>query len=81
MLLSEVRIPTDETAFDARKYDDQKGEVGGFGAMAGCKVETKQKINHDGEVHRCVMSIKYLTVQIHFQKCEKLIKVLAVPFD
>lgn len=56
LMIAEVRIPTDETAFDARKYDDQKGEVGGFGAVAGCKIEIKQRINHEGEVHRFVVS-------------------------
>lgn len=52
LMIAEVKIPTDEAAFDARKYDDQRGEVGGFGAVAGCKIEIKQRINHDGEVHR-----------------------------
>jgi histone-binding protein RBBP4 len=52
LMIADVKIPTDETAFDARKYDDQRGEVGGFGAVAGCKIEIKQRINHEGEVHR-----------------------------
>jgi histone-binding protein RBBP4 len=52
LVIADVKIPTDDTAFDARKYDDQRGEVGGFGAVAGCKIEIKQRINHEGEVHR-----------------------------
>lgn len=54
LMIADVKIPTDEAAFDARKYDDQRGEVGGFGAATGCKIEIKQRINHEGEVHRYV---------------------------
>jgi len=50
LMIAEVRLPLDDTAFDARKYDDQK-EAGGFGASEG-KIEIVMKINHDGEVNR-----------------------------
>ena len=36
---------------DARQYDAERGEAGGFGAASG-KVETKKQICHDGEVNR-----------------------------
>jgi histone-binding protein RBBP4 len=36
---------------DARKYDDERGEVGGFGGTLS-KINIKIKINHDGDVHR-----------------------------
>lgn len=36
---------------DAREYDDEGGEVGGFCAAAG-KVQVVQQINHEGEVNR-----------------------------
>ena len=36
---------------DARKYDDESKEVGGFGAKMG-KVEVIVKMEHDGEVNR-----------------------------
>lgn len=57
-MIAEAKIPNDDAAFDARKYDDQRGEVGGFGATAGCKVEIKQRIVHDGEVHRYVFTME-----------------------
>lgn len=60
LMIADVKIPTDEAAFDARKYDDQRGEVGGFGAATGCKIEIKQRINHEGEVHRYVFYAFYL---------------------
>ena len=36
---------------DARQYDAERGEAGGFGAASG-KVEIKKQICHDGEVNR-----------------------------
>jgi len=51
LMIADVRLPLDDTAVDTRKYDDEKGEVGGFGAGTG-KIDVIQKINHDGEVNR-----------------------------
>jgi len=41
----------DEAAIDIRKYDDQRGEVGGFGGFSD-KIEIILKINHEGEVNK-----------------------------
>eukprot|EP00850_Spirogloea_muscicola_P022410 SM000292S11265 [mRNA] locus=s292:84556:85301:- [translate_table: standard] len=38
LMLAEVQLPLEDTEIDARQYDDEKGEVGGFGAGNG-KVE------------------------------------------
>jgi histone-binding protein RBBP4 len=51
LMIAEVHLPLDDTAIDARKYDDQKGEVGGFGGVSD-KIEIVMKINHDGEVNK-----------------------------
>jgi len=51
LMIAEVHLPLEDTAIDARKYDDQKGEVGGFGAVSD-KIEIVMKINHDGEVNK-----------------------------
>ncbi|VDM63343.1 unnamed protein product [Angiostrongylus costaricensis] len=51
LLISKIQLPTDDAQFDASRYDTEKGEFGGFGAITG-KVETEIKINHDGEVNR-----------------------------
>ena len=49
--LRQVRLPLEDTPIDARKYDDERGEAGGFAGNS-AKIEVTQKINHDGEVHR-----------------------------
>jgi len=46
-----VKLPLEDTEMDARQYDAERGEAGGFGAASG-KVEIKQQICHDGEVNR-----------------------------
>uniref|UniRef100_A0A7S1UI47 Histone-binding protein RBBP4 N-terminal domain-containing protein n=1 Tax=Phaeomonas parva TaxID=124430 RepID=A0A7S1UI47_9STRA len=51
LMLAHVHLPLPEAEIDARRYDDEKGEVGGFGAVHG-KVEIYVKIPHDGEVNR-----------------------------
>eukprot|EP01112_Ceratiomyxa_fruticulosa_P011726 TRINITY_DN3206_c0_g1_i1.p1 TRINITY_DN3206_c0_g1~~TRINITY_DN3206_c0_g1_i1.p1 ORF type:complete len:427 (-),score=104.55 TRINITY_DN3206_c0_g1_i1:103-1383(-) len=50
LMIAKVHLPNEDSPIDARKYDDQKGEVGGFGASE--KIEVAQKINHLGEVNR-----------------------------
>lgn len=47
----QVSLPNEDLPIDARKYDDEKGEVGGFGGTLS-KVAIKVKINHEGDVHR-----------------------------
>jgi histone-binding protein RBBP4 len=51
VMIAEVKLPLDDTPIDPRKYDDQRGEIGGYQTMPG-KVEIKQSINHDGDVNR-----------------------------
>ncbi|CAI5512204.1 unnamed protein product [Closterium sp. Naga37s-1] len=51
LMLVDVQLPLDDTETDARQYDEQRSDVGGFGA--GCaKVQVVQQINHEGEVNR-----------------------------
>ncbi len=51
LLVAEVHMPTEAAAVDIRKYDDQRGEAGGFGSIQE-KIEIKCKILHEGEVNR-----------------------------
>lgn len=51
LMLAEVQLPLEDTEIDARQYDDERAEVGGYGAASG-KVQVVQQINHDGEVNR-----------------------------
>ncbi|DAZ93012.1 TPA: hypothetical protein N0F65_011305 [Lagenidium giganteum] len=51
LMVAEVRLPLEDTEIDARKYDDENQELGGFGGVSG-KVEVRIRINHDGEVNR-----------------------------
>lgn len=51
LMIAEVQLPLEDTELDARQYDDERGEVGGFGSAHG-KVHVTQMINHDGEVNR-----------------------------
>ena len=43
----EVQLPLEDAEMDARQYDDDVGEVGGFGSGLG-KVSVKQQIVHEG---------------------------------
>eukprot|EP00128_Syssomonas_multiformis_P009053 Colp12_sorted_trinity150504_noHs@11388 len=51
LLIAQVRLPTEDVAVDTRKYDEDRGEFGGFGAAYG-KIEIVQEIRHEGEVNR-----------------------------
>lgn len=51
LMIAEARLPLEDTEIDARKYDDERGEAGGFAGVSS-KIEVKQKINHEGEVNR-----------------------------
>ena len=51
LMIAEAKLPNEDAEVDARKYDDERGEAGGFGG-ANAKIEITQKINHDGEVNR-----------------------------
>jgi hypothetical protein len=51
LLVANVNLPAPDAEIDAKKYDDEKGEVGGFGGV-NAKIETKIRIKHEGEVNR-----------------------------
>jgi len=51
LMRCEVQLPLEDTELDARQYDDERAEVGGFGCALG-KVSVKQQIIHEGEVNR-----------------------------
>ena len=51
LVIAKLLMPTDEAQFDASKYDNDRGEFGGFGAITG-KVDVQIKMNHEGEVNR-----------------------------
>lgn len=42
LMLAEVQLPLDDTENDARHYDDERGEIGGFGVASG---KVKQRVN------------------------------------
>ncbi|KAK9797399.1 hypothetical protein WJX73_003950 [Symbiochloris irregularis] len=51
LMKAEVHLPLADAETEAKAYDDERGEVGGFGAIAG-KVQVVQQMNHHGEVNR-----------------------------
>ena len=51
LMVATAKLPNEDTELDARKYDDEKGELGGYGGAA-AKIEVSVRINHDGEVNR-----------------------------
>lgn len=51
LMIAEVLLPLTGTEVEAKNYDDERKEVGGFGGTLN-KVEVKVRINHDGDVHR-----------------------------
>ena len=46
-----VQMPNEDTAIDARKYDQEKDEYGGYG-LNECRITTTHRIVHEGEVNR-----------------------------
>ncbi|CAK9224331.1 unnamed protein product [Sphagnum troendelagicum] len=51
LMLAQVQLPSEDSENDARQYDDERGDMGGFGCSSG-KVQVVQQINHEGEVNR-----------------------------
>jgi len=49
--IAQVQMPADNAEINEKKYDDESGEIGGFGGTE-CKITIEQKINHDGEINR-----------------------------
>mmetsp|Transcript_9480 Transcript_9480/g.16592 ORF Transcript_9480/g.16592 Transcript_9480/m.16592 type:complete len:432 (-) Transcript_9480:69-1364(-) len=72
LMIARVRLPNEGAEIDARKYDDERGELGGYGGTSS-KIEIKVRINHDGEVNRArympqddyVIATKTVTGQVH----------------
>jgi WD40 repeat protein len=51
LIVAEVALPLPTVEIDARQYDDERGELGGFGGVQD-KIVMKIKMVHEGEVHR-----------------------------
>lgn len=51
LMVATVQLPAPDASVDVRKYDEERGEYGGFGSSSG-KIELTQLIPHDGEVNR-----------------------------
>lgn len=51
LMRAEVHLPLEDTETDNRGYDEERGEVGGFGSSNG-RIQIVQQINHEGEVNR-----------------------------
>ena len=51
LMIAEVRLPNENAEVSSHRYDDDQGEIGGFGHGNG-KIEVVQRINHDGEINR-----------------------------
>ncbi|CAH8358773.1 unnamed protein product [Eruca vesicaria subsp. sativa] len=51
LMIAQVQLPVDDTESEARQYDDDRDEFGGFGCSIG-KVQVIQQMIHEGEVNR-----------------------------
>ncbi|CAM9456306.1 unnamed protein product, partial [Phaeothamnion confervicola] len=51
LMVANVHLPLPDAEIDVRRYDEERGELGGFGGVQ-AKVEVVVKINHEGEVNR-----------------------------
>jgi histone-binding protein RBBP4 len=52
LMLAEVQLPLDDSENDARHYDDERGEIGGFGCSGG---KVKQRVVSKS-LHPCFKS-------------------------
>ncbi|KAG9296065.1 hypothetical protein G9A89_011917 [Geosiphon pyriformis] len=50
--IAHVQLPRDDPIIDPRKYDEDKGEIGGYGGQPESRISVVQRINHEGEVNR-----------------------------
>ncbi|CAG8476312.1 14164_t:CDS:10 [Gigaspora margarita] len=50
--IAQIQLPKNDVNVDPRKYDEEKGEVGGYGGTTESRIKVVQKIKHDGEVNR-----------------------------
>ncbi|KAG0564781.1 hypothetical protein KC19_8G139600 [Ceratodon purpureus] len=51
LMIAQVQLPLEDSENNARQYDDERGDLGGFGCSSR-KVQVVQQINHEGEVNR-----------------------------
>ncbi|KAL1916012.1 uncharacterized protein VTP21DRAFT_6016 [Calcarisporiella thermophila] len=49
--IAHVHLPDQNKGLETRKYDEDRGEIGGYGG-AECRISIYQSIPHDGEVNR-----------------------------
>ncbi|KAJ1509888.1 hypothetical protein HMI56_006589 [Coelomomyces lativittatus] len=49
--IATVQLPKQEVNADSRKFEDERGEIGGYGGKE-AKIQIQQKIPHEGEVNR-----------------------------
>ena len=63
LLIADVKMPSSDAEIDPRQYDESTSEIGGFGGVGG-KIEVCIRINHDGEVNRCVRVCVYVAVYV-----------------
>lgn len=70
--IATVQLPHVDTEQDARRFDEERGEFGGYGAGQ-CRINVVQRIPHEGEVNRarympsnpCVIATKTVSGEVH----------------
>lgn len=70
--IATVQLPNADAELDTRKFDDERGEYGGYGT-AQCRINIAQRIPHEGEVNRarympdnpCVIATKTVSGEVH----------------
>lgn len=69
-----MQLPNQDAEVDSRKYDEERGEYGGYGVGSGqCRINIVQRIRHDGEVNRarympenpCIIATKTVSGEVH----------------
>jgi histone-binding protein RBBP4 len=75
LMRAEVHLPLEDAETDNRGYDEERGEVGGFGSSAG-RIQIVQQINHEGEVNRA-----RACPQNHFLLATKTVSAEVYVFD
>uniref|UniRef100_A0A7E4WDP6 CAF1C_H4-bd domain-containing protein n=1 Tax=Panagrellus redivivus TaxID=6233 RepID=A0A7E4WDP6_PANRE len=51
LIVAKVKMPLNDTQFDEDKFDPDRKEYGGFGAVT-AKIDVEIRMNHDGEINR-----------------------------
>lgn len=71
--IATVQLPNFEGEMDVRKFDEERGEYGGYGNSSQCRINVVQRIPHQGEVNRarympdnpCVIATKTVSGEVH----------------